>query len=149
MKDQREGGFLLDKIHHLARRSLSVKLKEHGIQNLNAAQGRIMFVLWRTNKIPIQQLARETGLGKSTLTSMLDRLEKAGQIARLPSAGDRRQTMIVARKLNNEYMDQYERVSKEMNDLFYHDFLPGEIDMFESYLRRILSNLSNSSSPGK
>lgn len=145
MKDQREGGFLLDKVHHLARRSFAGKLRHYGIRELNAAQGRIMFVLWRQGVMPIQDLARATGLGKSTLTSMLDRLAAAGHLERSPDQGDRRQVMIAATAASIEQMDRYVAVSKAMNEEFYRGFAPDEIDAFEAYLRRILTNLGGSS----
>lgn len=145
MKQQRQAGFLITKIHHLSGRTFTRKLKENKIEELNPAQGRIMFVLWRNNGISIQQLARETGLGKSTLTSMLDRLENAGHITRIPSGEDRRKTLIVASEPNEVSMDKYMQVSKEMNELFYQGFKPDEINEFESYLQRILANLSNES----
>ena len=144
MKEQPEGGFLLDKIHHLARRSFAEKLRQHGIYELNAAQGRIMFVLWRAGSMPIQDLAKATGLGKSTLTSMLDRLEEAGHITRMPSPEDRRQIMVAASSQSIEHMERYVQVSKDMNELFYRGFAPGEINDFEAFLHRILANLSGS-----
>ncbi|MDD2620784.1 MAG: MarR family transcriptional regulator [Syntrophomonadaceae bacterium] len=141
MKVQRAGGHLISKIHHLSGRVFNKKLKENGIDELNLAQGRIMFVLWRSNGIPIQRLAAETGLGKSTLTSMLDRLEQAGQINRIPSPDDRRQILIVASEKNLVAMKKYVQVSQEMNELFYQGFTADEIDQVESYLQRILNNL--------
>ncbi|HWP96040.1 MAG TPA: MarR family transcriptional regulator [Syntrophomonadaceae bacterium] len=145
MKQQREAGFLITKIHHLSGRIFTRKLKENKIEELNPAQGRIMFVLWRSNGISIQELARETGLGKSTLTSMLDRLEIAGHITRISSGEDRRKTLIVAHEPDEASMNKYVRVSQKMNELFYQGFKPDEIDKFESYLRRVLANLSNQS----
>ena len=79
MKTQRQGGFLIARIHQLAGRIFTRKLKEYNIE-INPAQGRMMFVLWREGEIPINELAKKTSLGKSTLTSMLDRLEASGFI---------------------------------------------------------------------
>ena len=88
-----KSGFLMAKIHQLGGRIFNRKLSEHHIE-INKAQGRIMFVLWQADGIPIARLARETSLGKSTLTSMLDRLEESGYISRQPSPSDRRQILI-------------------------------------------------------
>ena len=81
MKHQSQGGFLIAKIHQLSGRIFSKLLKKHQIE-INPAQGRIMFVLWRNDNIPIQELAKKTSLSKTTLTSMLDRLEIMGYIVR-------------------------------------------------------------------
>lgn len=142
MKRQREGGFLIAKIHHLAGRILSKKLKEHHLDEINPAQGRILFVLWRNDGISIQELAKKTSLGKSTLTSMLDRLEKTGYLTRVPSRKDRRKTLIKLSEKDKALQDVYVQVSKEMTELFYSGFTTREIDEFEEYLRRILDNLT-------
>ena len=141
MKRQREGGFLIAKIHHLAGRILSQILKEHHLDEINPAQGRILFVLWRNDGISIQELAKKTSLGKSTLTSMLDRLEKNGHLIRVPSRKDRRKILIRLTKKDRPLQNVYGLVSKEMTKLFYREFTAKEIDEFEDYLKRILDNL--------
>ena len=77
MKVDVQGGFLIAKIKHLSGRIFARMLKEQEIE-INPSQGRIMFVLWQEDALPISELANRTGLGKSTLTSMLDRLESSG-----------------------------------------------------------------------
>jgi DNA-binding MarR family transcriptional regulator len=138
-----EGGFLLSKVHQLMGRVFNRLLKEHGIE-FNSAQGRILFVLWETDSISITQLAQATKLSKSTLTSMLDRLEEAGHLRREPSPEDRRITLITLTERNRLLRDRYDQVSGEMTELFYKDFSPEEVTAFEDYLRRVLENLSNS-----
>ncbi len=141
MKEQREGGFLIAKIHQLSNRIFTKKLKEYGLDELNSAQGRIMFVLWREDNISIHELSKKTQLSKSTLTSMLDRLEKAGFIKRVHSSKDRREIIIKLTEKNISLQDKYVDVSKEMTKLFYNKLSEVEIDEFENYLRRILDNL--------
>ena len=141
MKSQRQGGFLIAKIHQLAGRVFARILREHNIDEINPAQGRIMFVLWQNDSIPIAQLARQTSLGKSTLTSMLDRLEKSGYLQRVPSPDDRRETLIQRTDKDKAMRHSYMRVSWEMNRLFYSGFSDPEIDKFEQYLKRVFKNL--------
>jgi len=141
MPESSQGGFLISRIHHLSGRILTRKMKEHGLDELNPAQGRILFVLWQEDNIPIQELARKTSLGKSTLTSMLDRLEKAGFIKRGAVGSDRRQTLITRTNKDRRHQAEYDLVSREMTKLFYEGFDSQEIAAFEGYLERILANL--------
>jgi DNA-binding MarR family transcriptional regulator len=141
MKDQRQGGFLISQIHQLGGRIFARKLRAHGIE-INPAQGRIMFVLWRNDGIPITELARQTSLGKSTLTSMLDRLEQSGYVRRVPSPQDRRMVLIERTEKDRAFQQLYVQVSQEMTALFYAGFSGAEIDAFERYLARILDNLT-------
>lgn len=136
-----EGGFLISKVHQLMGRVFNRLLREHGIE-LNSAQGRILFVLWERDGIPITELAQATMLSKSTLTSMLDRLEEAGHLRRAPSPEDRRVSLIALTEKNRLLRDRYNQVSKEMTELFYEGFSPEEVASFEDYLRRVLENLS-------
>ncbi len=135
-----EGGFLLSMVHQLMGRVFNRLLREHGIE-LNSAQGRILFVLWEEDSIPITELAHATMLSKSTLTSMLDRLEETGHIRREHSPEDRRVTLIAVTERNRLLRDRYDQVSREMTELFYEGFTLDEIATFEVGLRRILVNL--------
>jgi DNA-binding MarR family transcriptional regulator len=141
MKTQRRGGFLIAKIHHLAGRIFAKKLQEYQIE-INPAQGRIMFVLWEKDGIAINELAKRTSLAKSTLTSMLDRLEEDGHVVRVPSDEDRRKILIKRTEKDRAWQETYVQVSREMAELFYAGFSANEIDTFEAYLSRILDNLN-------
>jgi len=140
MKRQRQGGFLIAKIHQLSGRILSRKLRQYGIA-INPAQGRIMFVLWQNDGIPIVELAKKTSLGKSTLTSMLDRLESSGYVTRLSCADDRRVVLVKRTEKDKAFEKLYVRLSEDMTNLFYSGFRKKEIDQFENYLNRIFDNL--------
>ncbi|MDD4903608.1 MAG: MarR family transcriptional regulator [Candidatus Bipolaricaulis sp.] len=140
MRDRRQGGFLLSKAHRLAGRVFSRLLRERGIE-INSAQGRVLFALWRQDRIPITELARRTALGKSALTSMLDRLEGQGYVERVPDSKDRRTTRIARTDKDRAMEAAYRRVSDEMSRIFYAGFSAAEIARFEKDLARILANL--------
>lgn len=142
MMQQREGGFLIAKIHQVSGRIFAKILKEYGIDQINPAQGRILFVLWKKDEIPISELAKKTQLSKSTLTSMLDRLEKAGHVTRIRPRKDRRTILLKLTEKDKRLQKVYSRVSDEMINIFYREFSHEEIDEFEDYLKRILANLT-------
>ncbi len=142
MAVRREGGFLIAKIHQLAGRIFAQKLKAHEIDEINPAQGRILFVLWEQDRIPISELAQRTSLSKSTLTSMLDRLEAAGHIVRAPSLEDRRSILVCRTDQDRALQEKYNQVSQEMVELTYRGFTEAEIDRFERDLQRIWENLA-------
>ena len=141
MKRQRAGGFLIGKIHRLAHRIFTKKLKEYRINLINPAQGRIMFVLWRNDGISIKELGEKTSLKKSTMTSMLDRLEENGYIKRVPSKEDRRKILIKRTQKDIEMEKKYIEVSQDMTGIYYSGFSDEDKDRFEDYLRRLLKNL--------
>ncbi len=115
-------------------------LKQYNVE-INSAQGRIMFALWQKDSISINELANKTQLKKSTLTSMLDRLEKMGYIRRQRSKTDRRKILIKRTKKDRTMEKKYVEVSEEMTKLFYKGFSKDQIDRFEKDLEQILNNL--------
>jgi DNA-binding MarR family transcriptional regulator len=141
MRIERQGGFLVSKIHCLSGRIFTRMLKEHEIE-INPAQGRILFVLWREDGIPIRELAKRTSLGKSTLTSMLDRLEQTGHIVRERSEIDRRVILVRRTEKDRAAQAAYERVSVAMTEVYYRGLSGTEIERFERVLERILDNLT-------
>ncbi len=144
MKKTRQGGFLIAKIQLLSERIFSRILAKYDLQEISPAQGRILFVLWQKDGLSIQGLAKKTSLGKSTLTSMLDRLEQNGFVRRVPSKEDRRTILIKLTEKDRECRDLYTKITNEKTELFYKGFSPKEIDAFESYLQRIHENLQES-----
>ncbi|MGJ7912949.1 MarR family winged helix-turn-helix transcriptional regulator [Neobacillus sp. LXY-1] len=122
-------------------RIFSRKLKEDNIYEINPAQGRILFSLWQKDNISIQELAKNTALGKSTLTRMLDKLEETGFLLRVSPNDDRRKILIQLTEENKKMKAAYEQVYINMAKLFYKGFHEIEIDEFEGYLERILNNL--------
>ncbi len=137
----RTGGFLISKIHQVSSRIFNRLLKEYEIHGINTGQGRILFALWQEDNIPISGLSAGTQLEKSTLTAMLDRLEKDGFIERIPSKEDRRKIIIRNTEKNRGLEKRYMAVSREMTEIFYKGMTETAIDEFERRLNEILENL--------
>ncbi|MFX0203127.1 MAG: MarR family winged helix-turn-helix transcriptional regulator [Candidatus Hodarchaeota archaeon] len=130
------------KIRQVGGRISEQIIKKYDIE-INSAQGRIMFALWQKDGIAINELAKRTQLKKSTLTSMLDRLEQMGYVRRQRSTKDRRKILIKRTKKDKALEGKYVEVSQEITKLFYKGFTESEIDRFEGDLVRILENLTN------
>jgi DNA-binding MarR family transcriptional regulator len=142
MKSQSQGGFLMAKIRQVGGRVFERILKDYGIE-INSAQGRIMFALWQADGISINELAKKTQLKKSTLTSMLDRLENMGYVKRQRSKKDRRKILIKRTNKDKNLESKYVELSGEITKLFYKGFSKSEINRFEDDLVRILDNLTD------
>lgn len=141
MIEKTNGGFYISQIKQLSNRVFERLLKSNGIADFNGPQGRILYVLWQEDNLPIVEISKRTSLAKTTLTSMLDRMEKAGHINRNPDRTNRRQILISltpeARALNSGYQE----VSRQMSEIFYQGFSDNEIIQFESKLLKIMDNL--------
>lgn len=135
------GGFLISQIKQIQGRIFSRLLTEAGIAEFNGAQGRILYVLWQEDNLPIVELSRRTGLAKTTLTSMLDRMENQGHVIRCYDPKDRRQIRIQLTDHARSLESRYQEVSLEMSRLFYKGFTDEEIMNLDTGLEKILKNL--------
>lgn len=136
-----QGGFLITQIKQIGGRIFEKILSEENIDEFNGAQGKILYVLWQTDRISIVELAAQTGLANTTLTSMLDRMAEADLIIRVPDEADRRKNLIVLTEKARGLQEKYEQVSRRMNEIYYKGFTEQEIIQLEKQLTRILKNL--------
>ena len=92
--DKTNGGFLISQIKQIQGRIFEKLLSDAKVEEFNGAQGRILYVLWQMDAVPIGELVKKTGLAKNTLTSMLNRMEQNGMVCRSYDTIDRRQIKI-------------------------------------------------------
>lgn len=136
-----KGGFLISQIKQIQGRIFERLLSEAGIEEFNGAQGRILYVLWSEDNLPIIELSKRTGLAKTTLTSMLDRMEKQGHLTRHHDPNNRRQIRIRLTDNTRSLEDKYNEISQDMSRIFYKGFSDDEIIAIDNGLERILENL--------
>lgn len=137
-------GFLVSQIKQLGGRIFNRILLKSKVDAFNGEQGRILYVLWQTDSIPIYELSQKTGLANTTLTSMLDRMEASGLVERELNPHDRRKIQIKLTEKAREYRGAYDSVSVKMTKIYYRGFTHDEIKKFEEYLTRVLNNLKRS-----
>ncbi len=135
------GGFLITKIKQLGDRTFEKVLSKRNINAFNGPQGRILYVLWQEDGIPIKTLSENCGLAITSLTTMLERMEKQGLITRLQDPKDKRKTLLYLTETARLLKQDYDEVSDEMEQIYYRDFSREEIMEFEKYLDRVLKNL--------
>jgi MarR family transcriptional regulator, organic hydroperoxide resistance regulator len=143
MTQQSHGGFYISQIKQIQGRIFEKLLKANEIDDFNGAQGRILFVLWQEDNLPIRDLSQKTSLAKTTLTSMLDRMESKGYLQRVLDPGDRRQIRIVLTEKAKSMRDRYQSVSNQMNEIFYQGFSAQERRHIDDLFAQLLKNLQD------
>lgn len=134
-------GFLISQIKQVQDRVFQRILQDFGIEEFNGPQGRILYVLWQKDVVPIVELSSKTGLAKNTLTAMLARMEDGGLLERKAGSTDRRQIIIVLTGKARKLKDKYKEVSERMNILFFKGLSQEEVILLDDRLDRILQNL--------
>ena len=131
------GGFLVTKIKQLGDRIFEKILSEKNIDAFNGAQGRILYVLWQEDGIPIGSLSIKCGLAITSLTTMLERMEHQGLISRVQSETDKRKTLLFLTEEAHALKGEYDSVSDEMGSIYYKGFSEEEITRFEECLDNV------------
>ena len=136
-----EGGYLIGRIKHLSGRRLNKLFSESGLSEFNGEQGKILYQLWNKDGISSKDIAAKTGLAVNTLTNMLDKMEASDLIFRIQCDKDKRKKYIFLTPKGKALEDKSQVATEKMNEIFYTGFNSCEIEIFESYLRRIIANL--------
>lgn len=136
-----QGGFLISRLNKVGGRIFEKILSEQNIGAFNGAQGRILYVLWQKDGIPIREISYKTGLAVTSLTSMLDRMEAAELLRRTDAPGDRRKILIELTDKAKALRPEYDAVSEKMGEILYKGFSADEIAEAERYLSIMMLNL--------
>lgn len=136
-----KGGFYITQIKQLQDRIFERLLLENDIE-ISGGQGRILFILWKTDHLTISEISEKTSLAKNTVSVVIDGMVHKGIVERKINPANRRQTIISLTEYAKSLQKQYETVSDQMNALFYQGFSETEQIQFEQYLARILDTLT-------
>lgn len=135
-------GIVIAQIKQLQARHVSRLIKEQmGSDSLNGPQFNILYELWREDNITISELSYRTKLANTTLTTMLDRLEKMGYIIRKSNPNDRREIRIMLKEQSEQLKEQYNEILRIMHSVNFKGFTEEEEQQLRAYLDRIKQNL--------
>lgn len=138
-----KGGLLIAKINFLSGRIFSKIITKKSNTNINNSQARVLFVLSKFKELNINKLGEELSLSKSTLTSMLDRLEKLGYIKKTLNHLDKRETLLNITDEGYKIAQTYDSIVDEMSAIYYKGLTENQIYELEEYLEKIYINLKN------
>ena len=134
------GGFYITQIKQLQDRIFERLLLENGIE-ISGGQGRILYILWKTDNLTISEISEKTSLAKNTVSVVINGMVKKGIVERNTNPQNRRQAIVSLTEYAKSLQAKYEMVSQQMNHLFYQGFSEQEQKQFEQYLARILETL--------
>ena len=136
-----KGGFYITQIKQLQDRIFERLLAQNNIQ-ISGGQGRILFILWKSDHLTVSEISRQTSLAVNTVSIVVDGMVQKGILERNINPTNRRQTIISLTDYAKSLQSRYEEVSQQMNTLFYQGFSLEEQQQFEKYLDRILNTLT-------
>jgi DNA-binding MarR family transcriptional regulator len=90
MKIEYQVGFLLSRATWAMNNFVNRILRESGLNDISVAYFAVLQALWENDGMSISDLGEKAQLEKSTMTSLIDRMEGAGLLRREDHPTDRR-----------------------------------------------------------
>ena len=90
MKMEYQMGFLLSRATWAMNNAVNRLLRENGHADVSVAYFAVLQALWDNDRLSITDLGEKAQLEKSTMTSLIDRMEGAGLVRREDHPTDRR-----------------------------------------------------------
>ena len=135
------GGTLISQVKQLQDRAFNKILKEEGIYEFNGQQGRVLFALWKNEKLSLIELSRKTSLAKTTLSAMVERMKNEGLLIVEGSKEDKRSLVIYLSDKSLSLEEKINRATKKISDIFYKDFSEEEANELDRLLGKVKENL--------
>jgi DNA-binding MarR family transcriptional regulator len=135
------GGTLISQVKQLQDRAFNKILKEEGIYEFNGQQGRVLFALWKNEKLSLIELSRKTSLAKTTLSAMVERMKNEGLLIVEGSKEDKRSLVIYLSDKTLSLEEKINRATKKISDIFYKDFSEEEANELDRLLGKVKENL--------
>ncbi|MBE0450741.1 MAG: MarR family transcriptional regulator [Clostridia bacterium] len=117
------------------------KLYEKELYNLVPSYGNILTVLYDHNgTLSMKEIGTLLGKEKSTITAIVDKLEKLGYVSKIKSEKDRRTTYVCLTEMGKDIEKKFEEISFDVQSTAYNNFTQEEKREFLRLLKKMNQN---------
>lgn len=129
------------KISMLINRYLQNRLKAANI-HITVEQWTVLACLWKKDKITQQALSDITYRDKTSMTRLIDNIEKNGLVVRVPDTSDRRANLIFLTQKGTDTVRQATNIIDEAVDETLKQIPDEAIETCRDVLNKILRNIT-------
>lgn len=122
--------------------SYTKKMLDQSGLEISPGQLVVLYSLFNKDNISISELSKNVLLDNSTLTGLIDRLEKAGLVLRIDTPNDRRSYQIILTEKAKAHKSTILTVMNEIESKMLEGCSEAEISTLRSILQRILVNFN-------
>ncbi|BDE86643.1 MAG: MarR family transcriptional regulator [Clostridiales bacterium] len=130
--------YLLTTAQHQVFQLLSSKLAPYGI---TPGQYGVLNCLWRKEAVNPKEMAQILGLETSTISGVLDRMQKKGLIDRVVDPNDRRCVQVVITPMGAALEEPVLQIIQELNEEVLRDFSREEATTLTRCLKQIAEKI--------
>ena len=132
---------LAGSITEKADKLINRELRARGIRGLAPSHGAILFELYRSETIPMKEIARRISRDKSTVTALIKKLEAFGYVEKIDDREDGRVTLVRLTKKGLELKPAFDGISEMLLERVYEGFSTEEKKKIVGALEKMLGNL--------
>ena len=133
---------------HALKKRAAIAVMEYGVRltlfrnamsewaGLNTTDMECLRLLFLKGTATPSELSRQTGLTSGATTAMLDRLQKAGLIARRPNPNDRRGTLITPVESASDRMASWFKSARSAQDELLSSYSKEELEIISEVFER-------------
>ncbi len=131
-------------IHNSANKLIVEELKKHNLLGLAPSHGDILILLYQNKEgVPMNKITTSINKDKSTVTALVNKLEKMELIEKLKNKSDSRSTMITLTKKGLDTKPiVMDNISVKLLETTYNGFTEDEKEDIVKLLERVKDNFS-------
>lgn len=136
-------GFTIRRLDHVMRRNLEAHVKDAGIDEITLMHGWVIRYLYENRDKDIFQkdIEKQFSIGRSTVTGILQIMEKKGFICRESVEYDARLKKVLLTEKGCENVEQIEELITVQNQKMTEGVDPEEVEIFLKVAEQIRKNL--------
>ncbi len=130
------------RIRELANAIIDRELASRRLEGLQPAHGSVLAFLFGQQKpVPVKEIVERVGRVKSTVTGMVNTLERHGYVHKTPSAEDGRVVYVELTQKGDALRAEFDAISKALLDSVYGKMPRRDREVLVQLLSRVESNL--------
>lgn len=140
-KSLKKAYLTIAKIHEYADRFIIQELKKNNITGLVPSHGEILLWLYQNDKMTMKNIADKIHRSKSTVTVLVNKLEKIGFVQREILTTDNRYSYISLTQKGKDFKPIFDKITDATNEKLYKNVSDNEYRQLDRILDRMLENI--------
>ena len=132
--------YLISRVSLVVTSALKKGFADAGVQKVRPAYLCVMMSLWEEDGLKVIELGKKAGLEPSTMTGLLDRMERDGLVSRTMDPRDRRVLRIYLNETGRNVRDPVLKVIDDVLADVFAGISKEDISHTKNLLRHVLAN---------
>jgi DNA-binding MarR family transcriptional regulator len=132
--------YLISRVSLVVTSALKKEFAASGVEQVKPAYLCVLMSLWQDDGLKVIELGKRAGLEPSTMTGLLDRMQRDNLVTRTPDPHDRRVLRIYLTKIGQQVRDPVLKVIDKVLSEVFAGLAESDISQTKNLLRQVLAN---------